>query len=235
MISPLSPPEAHLPSDLLAAYASGDAPEVDALVAACHLTFCARCRDVVTEHEAVGGKRLDASASEPVGAQVWAALAERLTAEPAPSSSSPGLAPNIEGWTLPRPLAAALGAPPLRFKRLPRGLRTLSVPLSAASRSAGHRARLFLFPPGYRLPAHHHVGPEHAVVLAGGFTDAQGHYARGDVSTPAPGVRHAPRVDDDGPCLALVVNQGPVRPTSPWLRLWLRLARWSRARRTAAT
>jgi len=225
MTSPLPPPAAHLPPDLLAAYASGDAPESDALVAACHLTFCAPCRAVVARHEAAEGASLEARASEPVGAQVWATLAEQLIAEPAPSSPPPSVAVTFEGWALPRPLAEALGAHPLRFKRLPRGVRTLAVPLGTASRSAGHRARLFLFPAGYRLPAHHHLGPEHAVVLAGGFTDAQGHYGRGDVSTPAPGVRHAPRVDAEGPCLALVVNQGPVRPTSPWLRLWLRLAR----------
>jgi putative transcriptional regulator len=246
-------PQAHLPPEALTAYAVGDAPESLALVAACHLTFCPTCRRRVEEQEERAGAALATAPRATLAAGAWERIAAALDAPPPRTTpgdheagggarhvvADAGAGAEIEGWPIPRPLAEALHRPTpsshsqgrARFRRLFRGVKSLSVPLTPTAYAAGHRARLLLFPPGYRLPAHHHHGPEHTIVLAGGFTDAHGHYGRGDVSVPPLHARHAPRVDADGPCLALVVNQGPVRPTSPWLRLWLRAARWLRRRK----
>lgn len=230
-MAPLPLPQAHLPREALTAYAMGDVPEGLALLTACHLTFCPACRARVEEQEERGGAALVATPPLDLAAGAWERVAAALDA-PAPS---PALSPprDLEGWAIPRPLAEALQGSPFsparpspRWRRLFQGVKSLSIPRTPATHAAGHRARLLLFPPGYRLPAHHHRGPEYTLVLAGGFTDEQGHYARGDVSVPPPAARHAPRVDADGPCLALVINDGPVRPTSPWLRLWLQAARW---------
>jgi putative transcriptional regulator len=85
------------------------------------------------------------------------------------------------------------------------------------------QARLLLFRPRFTLPVHRHAGAEHTLVLAGGFTDGAQHYERGDVASPHPEDWHAPRVDDNGPCLALVVNDGPIVVSSLAQRLLLAL------------
>lgn len=230
-MAPLPLPQAHLPRAALTAYATGDAPEGLALLTACHLTFCPACRACVEEQEERGGAALTAAPPLALAAGAWERVAAALDAPPPNLAADPPR--DIDGWAVPRPLAEALRGPRRssahpspRWRRLFQGVKSLSVPLAPATHAAGHRARLLLFPSGYRLPAHHHRGPEYTLVLAGGFTDEQGHYARGDVSAPPLQGRHAPRVDADGPCLALVVNEGPVRPTSPWLRVWLHAARW---------
>jgi len=69
---------------------------------------------------------------------------------------------------------------------------------------------LLFFRPSFTFPVHRHAGAEHTLVLAGGFSDGNQHYGRGDIASPHPDDWHAPQIDADGPCLALVVNDGPI-------------------------
>jgi putative transcriptional regulator len=55
-------------------------------------------------------------------------------------------------------------------------------------------------------------------VLAGGFSDGDGHYVRGDLSFSDGEVDHSPRADDDGECICLTVTDAPLRLTGPLMR-----------------
>ena len=48
------------------------------------------------------------------------------------------------------------------------------------------------------------------LVLAGGFSDGDGHYQRGDFSFSDGEVDHSPVADDDGECLCLTVTDAPL-------------------------
>jgi putative transcriptional regulator len=66
--------------------------------------------------------------------------------------------------------------------------------------------------PGLEIPLHDHGGPELTVIFTGALADDQGRFARGDISMREPGERHVQRVEAGAPCVALVINEGPLLP-----------------------
>lgn len=96
----------HHPSDAtLGAYAAGLASPGEALLVACHLTLCPRCRRVVEDFEALGGASL-AQASAPIGDAdaLLAGLLDRLDED----DSAPVLRHDPAG-VLPGPLVQHVG------------------------------------------------------------------------------------------------------------------------------
>jgi len=69
------------------------------------------------------------------------------------------------------------------------------------------------------IPWHTHAGLEAALVLQGGFTDASGHYAVGDIAVTDGSVKHRPVADRAGECIIFVVLEAPVRLTGLFGRL----------------
>jgi putative transcriptional regulator len=57
------------------------------------------------------------------------------------------------------------------------------------------------------------------LVLAGGFSDGNRQYQRGDFSFCDGQDDHSPVADDDGECLCLTVTDAPLRLTGPLMRL----------------
>jgi putative transcriptional regulator len=51
------------------------------------------------------------------------------------------------------------------------------------------------------------------MVLAGGYTDESGSFARGDVENADSSVVHQPIADQGEPCICVTVTQGPLLPT----------------------
>ena len=84
---------------------------------------------------------------------------------------------------------------------------------------AGFTTRLLWARAGAAVPAHTHAGSEMTLVLRGGFTDAGGHFVRGDVEEADHSVDHRPVADDDEDCLCLTVTDAPLRLTSRFGRL----------------
>jgi putative transcriptional regulator len=60
------------------------------------------------------------------------------------------------------------------------------------------------------MPTHTHGGTELTLVLAGGFSDAAGHYRRGDVTLADGNTNHRPVADKDGDCLCFAVVDGGI-------------------------
>ena len=80
-------------------------------------------------------------------------------------------------------------------------------------------AKLYRIAPGSSVPSHSHDGNEVTLVLSGGFTDEYGTYGPGDISIQETGAVHKPVADDDGECIVLAVNEGPIVLTGPVGRL----------------
>lgn len=79
--------------------------------------------------------------------------------------------------------------------------------------------KLYKIAPGYSVPSHSHDGNEVTLVLSGGFTDEYGTYGPGDISIQETGAVHKPVADEDGECIVLAVNEGPIVLTGPVGRL----------------
>jgi putative transcriptional regulator len=91
------------------------------------------------------------------------------------------------------------------------------------ARSGRGDARFLRCRPGAVIPAHTHERLEAVLVLQGGFRDADGHYAIGDIAVADPTVHHRLVADRGGECIIFVVLEGSVRLTGPVGRIIQRL------------
>ncbi|WP_029010325.1 ChrR family anti-sigma-E factor [Azospirillum halopraeferens] len=218
----------HHPGDaLLMDYASGSLGEGPALVVASHAALCPGCRCAVAEMEAVGGALLESIEPDPLSPGCLDRLLARLDEdgpEPPPPVRRPP-APQrraaADGPLLPEPLRSYIGGCPdaLRWRPMLPGIRVAEIPLTVGS------ARLIRIAGGTGVPQHSHDGVELAMVLQGGFSDAFGHYLRGDVAVGDDTIDHRPLADPEG-CLCLSVTMGTLRLTGPvgrFLNPFLRL------------
>jgi len=219
-------PTHHPSKELLMAYAAGTAREPVALLLATHLALCPACRAEVAHLEAIGGVFLQDAAPEPMAED---ALARALSGL-GPDSPPPARGAAREG---PGPDAAA-------DLRVPRPLRDYLGGLEGAAwrrRGAiaeaavlddfpGFKTRLLRIPGGTALPQHTHAGSELTLVLAGGFSDAMGHYLRGDVAEADSSVEHRPVADEREECICLAVTDAPLRFTGPMGRVLNLLSRF---------
>jgi len=203
----------HPPSELLVAYAAGTLAEPQALLVATHLSLCPGCRDAAGALDAVGGALLDRLAPAEVAPEALDAVLARLD-EPMPASAPPSSPDPV----LPAPLRAYVGRGlrDIAWKRLGRGVEEFVLPIPKVD---GCSSRLIRVGAGRRIPTHTHDGDELTLVLAGGFSDRSGRYARGDVCAADPSVEHRPVADADGPCVCLVVTEGRLRFSGPFGRI----------------
>jgi putative transcriptional regulator len=206
----------HHPADeLLVGYAAGNMAEAPALIIATHLALCPACRRQVADYEALGGELLSELSEEPLAAdslgKTLAAL-DRAAPEPAGRASPQ----TSDSPLLPQPLRdymsqawAARGT----WRSVMPGLRTLKL------KADGAKVWMMELGAGRPVPHHSHRGQEMVLVLSGGYHDGETGYGPGDLHVSGPEIVHQPIVDDDGPCLCLVMVEGGIRPTSPLGRL----------------
>lgn len=206
-------PAYHPESELLMDYASGALPEPVALLVASHVSLCRDCQAEVRRLEALGGVLFDGLEGETLAPEATdRALArlevpESLEAEP-PAPPSPSRADRL----VPRPLRDYLGDD---LEALSWKTRASVSEAALLTSFPGFRTRLLRIKAGTALPQHTHEGSEYTLLLAGGFTDASGHYLRGDVAVADPSVDHRPVADEGEDCLCLAVTDAPLRLTGP--------------------
>lgn len=210
----MSLPQHHPRLASLAAYAAGHLDAAASLLVACHLTLCPRCRETVAGLEALGGALVAAESGQLGPLDVEAILADDGVAVPIPRPHDPD-------GVLPAPLVAQVG----RFSDLPwRWLSPGVQQVRILERPGRLPLRLLRLRPGIRIPRHDHDADERALLLAGGWADERDHFVRGDLSLVEASRRdHRVRVDEGEPCVALVMNDAPIRPAVAWLRLAARL------------
>jgi len=220
-----SPPKHHVPEHGLVEYVAGAATDGAALAFACHVSLCGACAAEVAALENVGGTILEASPGQELAPGALESVLARLDKTPQLAASSgetvavPGF---LAGCDLPAPLLRALPSAE-GWRTVVPGMRVVDLPLAVP----GGAVRLVRFKGGATIPFHDHGGPEYIVVFTGALeekSDGQ-RFGRGDVSIRMPGERHEQRATPGEPCVALVVNEGALRPLTLRGRLLLAIAR----------
>jgi putative transcriptional regulator len=204
-------PVHHVPDEDLIEYAAGACGEAAALAIACHVALCAGCADRLLALEAMGGAALDAAAPQDVAPGALETLLANLDAPPPqPTSPDPEAVRLLTPHGIPRLVLPYLapGAAAAGWRRLVPGISRLE--LSVGPRATV--ARLVRLQPGLEIPLHDHGGTEYTVIFTGALADDQGRFARGDISIRDSGERHVQHVETVEPCIALVINEGPLVP-----------------------
>lgn len=209
----------HPNQELLLDYTSGALGEGWSLAVATHLALCPSCRRLVEGLEALGGGMLTDTAPGPVGDHLLESVLERIDEEPKdavvpkpPSKPAPGHPP-----VLPQPLRGYLGgdAAELQWQRL--GLGAYQIPIAIEDGCV--TARLLRIPAGRPVPQHSHRGMELTLVLAGAFSDATGHYGRGDFQEAEEDLEHQPHAAPGEDCICLAVTDAPLRFSGGLMRV----------------
>jgi putative transcriptional regulator len=228
--SPPSSPTHHVPEHGLVEYVAGAATDGAALAFACHASLCASCAAEVAALESLGGAILEESPGQELGPGALESVLARL-------GTTPQLAAPLAGAVAVPPVAvpgflAGCDLPALLLRALPSvegwrtvvpGMRVVDLPLAVP----GGAVRLVRFKGGVTIPLHDHGGPEYIVVFTGALEEKSDglRFGRGDVSIRLPGERHEQRATPGEPCVALVVNEGALRPLTLRGRLLLAIAR----------
>jgi putative transcriptional regulator len=113
-------------------------------------------------------------------------------------------------------VARHLGAP--RWRTILPGIKQCRIPDDARADASFLHCR-----PGSAIPAHTHGGLEAVLVLQGGFSDAHGHYVRGDIAVADPTVDHRPVADSGVACVIFIVQEAQVKLTGPFGRVIQRI------------
>jgi putative transcriptional regulator len=194
----------HPGEEFLIAYASGAADEALSLIVATHLALCPTCRRAVREVEAAGGVLLnDLKPAELSGGalkSVLSRLEEPVARKPA--AENPRAPSNV-----PEPLRSYIGDSLQAVSWIPVAFGLAYKPLF---RRGASRVQLVRSAPGAGIAMHTHRGEEFTLVLEGGYSDATGHYLRGDLQSASPAIVHHPVADDDGYCFSLAVVDAPL-------------------------
>ena len=109
-------------------------------------------------------------------------------------------------------VARHLGAP--KWRTILPGIKQCRIPGDARADASFLRCR-----PGSAIPAHTHAGLEAVLVLQGAFSDAHGHYVRGDIAVADPTIDHRPVADPAEECIIFIVQEADVKLTGPIGRL----------------
>lgn len=221
----LSLPTHHVPEHGLVEYVAGAATDGAALAFACHVSLCGACAAEVAVLEDVGGSILEASPGQELGPGALESVLARLETTPqlAVSAAETFAVPAfLAGCELPAPLLRALPSTQ-GWRTVVPGMRVVDLPCAVP----GGAVRLVRFKGGVTIPFHDHGGPEYIVVFSGALEEKSDglRFGRGDVSIRLPGERHEQRATPGEPCVALVVNEGALRPLTLRGRLLLAIAR----------
>jgi len=196
----------HPSAELMLDYAVGGLAQAPSLAIATHLTLCPRCRRETQRLEALGGRLMsDAPGSRVARDTALDAILSRIAA--AEDESPPTLQPATA--VFPHPLRVALGGDidSVPWKRLGMGAYHYIIP--TADRAA--TARLLLIPAGRPVPVHTHAGTELTLTLCGAYSDATGHFARGDLQEADDTLTHQPHAARGEDCICLAVTEAPLR------------------------
>ncbi|HVV17599.1 MAG TPA: cupin domain-containing protein [Polyangia bacterium] len=216
----------HVPDEGLLAHAAGTATEGAWLAMACHVALCAACAARLAEMEALGGALLETVGPAELPPDALASVLSRLSGPPEPKAAGralPEVPDLLRPYGLPRVLRAVLGLEqaPVRWRLVIPGVRAINLPVGAPDDAV----RVIAFKGGVTIPLHDHGGPEHIVVFSGALEEEGARFARGDISIREAGERHQQRVAPGEPCVALVVNEGKLKPLTLRGRILLALSR----------
>jgi putative transcriptional regulator len=203
----------HHPSeDHLVHYAAGIMPQGMSMLVAAHLNYCADCRGIVREAEAVGGALIDHESLVPEPMLQSHPDFDRALAD------EPRSLPAVD---VPSPLRPFIGTrlADVRWRTFWPGMQTVRIPCADDPSDIS----LLRLKPGTGMPVHTHGGEELTLVLKGSYTDETGRFSVGDVALGDPNLTHRPVADAGVHCVCFTVVSAPLKFASPLARLASRL------------
>lgn len=192
-------PQHHLPEDFLLEYSLGHLPRPLRLVADLHLKYCNECTAYLLDLEQQAGEALmslppaDWSGSIPVPGDEGDAFSETTTSDLDQVESLLRGARNKD-WT--------------GWKKFLHIVRYADLKLGDSS----FFTRVIKLQPGATVPHHGHSGTECTFVFAGGLEVDEASLEPGDIWIVDANNEHALQADSHDGCLALVVQEGKLKP-----------------------
>ncbi|RDE24873.1 transcriptional regulator [Motiliproteus coralliicola] len=180
-----------------------------AVLVACHLRHCPRCRQRLRQAEQLGAELMQRLQPAEVSADCKQALFDRL-------DESTKLDPAERSATVTaqqhEPLIPALlqhwpeqDFDTVPWKRIAPGIQQHKIDLGSSNLS------LLRIAPGTCMPSHGHEGSELTMILRGSYSDEIGRFQPGDVADLDDEIEHQPIADRDEPCICLVATDAPLR------------------------
>ncbi|MEM5472649.1 ChrR family anti-sigma-E factor [Hoeflea sp. AS60] len=197
---------------LLARYVAGTLPAPARVLVEAHLELKAENRIKVANLEAMAG--LELMATDPVALENRDAMLAAVLASKSPEAIAP--VSTGENRIFPKALYDFVGfdAGDVPWRTRMPGFKEYDL-----GDIEGCHVNLFWIKPGRTVPAHTHEGSELSLVLDGAFSDARGHYGRGDISVADDSVDHRPSADKGRPCIGLAVMDAPLKLTGSFRQL----------------
>ncbi|WP_421862477.1 ChrR family anti-sigma-E factor [Motiliproteus sp.] len=178
-----------------------------AVLVACHLRHCPRCRQRLRQAEQLGAELMQRLQPAEVSPDCKQALFDRLD-EPAGQTKS-----ESHGAALPKKsLIPALlqnwtdqDFETVPWKRIAPGIQQHKIDLGSSNLS------LLRIAPGTCMPAHGHQGSELTMVLRGSYSDEIGRFQPGDIADLDDEIEHQPIADRNEHCICLIATDAPLR------------------------
>lgn len=203
-------PRHHPGEELILAHVTGGLLVPMDVAVAAHLSLCPQCRRTAACFMATGGVLLEQMDSTPLRSGSMEAALARLdeathTTGPMPPDTEDSETDLETQRLLPAPLRKFVGAQPGTLSW--RSSRPdVSVCTLATEEEYGAEAVLVRIGAGGHYPYHIHDEFGLTLVLAGGMSDQNGHYRRGDILVTEPGDAHGTVMDEDEDCLCYGVT-----------------------------
>lgn len=203
----------------LAMLSAGTLSPHQQLLLECQAEMRPELQGLLSAGDHIAGALLETAKGAPLSDGFMASLEKRLAPSPAeaPDSRDAGepAAPRPD-W-MPAALESYIRRSRTQLKWRNAGL---GVQQARLSRTAdGRRLYLLKALPGTPLPRHSHRGQEWTLLLAGGYKSGPDQYVAGDLHQEDEACTHDLRIDNDGPCIALIADEGRLRFPNPLLRL----------------
>jgi putative transcriptional regulator len=197
---------------LLARYVAGTLPTPARVLVEAHLELKPQSRIKVRNLEAMAG--LELMAIDPVPLVDRDAMLARVLGSKTPDSPVAAHSPATR--VFPKALYDFVGfdADDVPWRTRMPGFKEYDL-----GDIEGCHVNLFWIKPGRTVPAHTHEGSELSLVLDGAFSDARGHYGRGDISVADDSVDHRPHADSGRPCIGFAVMDAPLKLTGSFRQL----------------
>lgn len=199
----------HLDESTLVSYVAGSLSQGMALVVATHISLCEKCREGISEIEAIGGALLEQMDSSEISDTSLETILSKLDEEPI-AEPEKGLTDEPDGL-VPPPLRSYIGKSldSINWRRLAPGFACFDIFTEGAG-----VCRLLKVSPGKSILPHGHHGSELTLLLRGAYSDEIGRFAQGDIADLDDQVEHQPLVDEDQGCICLVATDSPLRFTT---------------------
>ena len=201
----------HPSAELQYDYSMGTLAEPLALAVASHVALCDVCSAHRAELNPVGGSIPD---HVPPVQRTDQASDSGITPPNVVDGQPMTAVPSFDAQTvevIPEPLHRYLthNLKDIPWQQVSGGIEELRLQVN----NPGYRVSLVRLKPGCQIPTHTHTKQELTVILAGGYTDGEAHFERGDFCLVDSTTTHGPLADQDAGCLALGVLSGPIELT----------------------